>query len=412
MTDTTLHPDWLSWPETQKLAAAFTEKPDMLRFVGGAVRDALLGLPGKDVDLATICPPDKTMELLKDAGIKAIPTGIDHGTVTAVIGSRHFEITTLRKDTACDGRHAMVQYTDNWMEDAQRRDFTMNAMYLTYQGVLHDYFGGEADAKAGIVRFIGDAKERISEDRLRILRFFRFYARYGKTDPDAQALAACSDAASQISELSGERIQKEMLALMDAPQAVQTIRLMHQHGVLEYTLGFKLHDVDGFERLARVQALAALPLPAHVKFCLFVRSADAHQSDAQDALIADLRLSNVMADDLVAIGEYAADITPVLDEAAQKRFIRMLGKPVFSYSVMLNWAISADEISVNHPYYEMLRLVAVWKVPEFPVSGSDLIDAGKEPGKELGALLRKLETAWEASNYALSKEELLQKAAQ
>ena len=175
---------WLHWPQTKRLVAAFAPYPQTLRFVGGAVRDSLLGREVKDVDAATTLLPEAVMALLEKAKIAAIPTGIDHGTVTAVIDGKHFEITTLRKDLACDGRHADVAFTDNWRDDAQRRDFTMNAMYLSPEGELFDYFDGETDARAGKVRFIGDAGARIAEDYLRILRFFRFFAHYGVGAPD------------------------------------------------------------------------------------------------------------------------------------------------------------------------------------------------------------------------------------
>src|SRR5579872_7361897 len=210
----TLSPPWLKWPETQALIKAFADAKAPIRFVGGCVRDALLGRAVQDVDVATPLRPEATMALLQKAGIKAIPTGIDHGTATAVIHGKHFEITTLRKDVSTDGRHATVAYTDDWKEDAARRDFTINALYLSPDGELFDYFNGARDAKEGHVRFIGNAGERIREDYLRILRFFRFYAWYGKTEPDKEALTACTEAANNIGTLSGERVQQEMLKLL------------------------------------------------------------------------------------------------------------------------------------------------------------------------------------------------------
>jgi poly(A) polymerase len=189
---------WRHWPETQKLVTAFSSYPHAVRFVGGAVRDTLLDRLVQDIDVATTLLPEATMSVLQQAGIHVVPTGIQHGTVTAVIDGRHFEITTLRKDVACDGRHAEVAFTDNWQEDASRRDFTMNAMYMSTEGELFDYFSGQEDAKAGRVRFIGDANTRISEDYLRILRFFRFYAHYGREAPNYEALVACAANVSHL----------------------------------------------------------------------------------------------------------------------------------------------------------------------------------------------------------------------
>ena len=202
-----MSPAWLEWPETQSLVRAFAAKNTELRFVGGAVRDALAGRATSDVDVATPALPEAVMELLAAANIQAIPTGIKHGTVTAVLDKKHFEITTLRKDVSTDGRHAEVAYTDDWKADAARRDFTMNALYLSPAGELFDYFEGEKDAMAGRVRFIGGADARIKEDYLRILRFFRFYAWMGKGEADADALAACAANAPKIATLSGERIR-------------------------------------------------------------------------------------------------------------------------------------------------------------------------------------------------------------
>jgi poly(A) polymerase len=393
-----LSPPWLEWPETKQLIAAL---PD-IRFVGGAVRDALLGKPVQDVDAALARLPEATLTALKKADIKAIPTGIEHGTVTAVIGKKHFEITTLRKDISTDGRHAKVAYTDDWQQDAARRDFTINALYLSPQGELFDYFGGAQDARRGHVRFIGEAKERIAEDYLRILRFFRFYAWYGKTEPDGQALMACAAAASDMKTLSGERVQQEMLKLLAAPNCHLTIDLMHEHGLLPHLFGFAIRDTG---MLARFDALPTAP--PFLKLMGFILISDIPADAALDKICERLRLSNTMSDSLRQAFLHYDEINADLPEAAQKKLLRRLGAENFCHAVLVQWARGSDLIGKDHPYVSMLKLAETWQPPEFPVTGDDLIALGITPGKEMGSLLKRLEEKWEASHYTLTKEKLL-----
>ena len=206
-------------PVTRAVVKALTADGADVRFVGGCVRDALLGRESADIDIGTPDPPERVMGLLEGAGIetRTVPRGIAHGTVTAIAGGNRYEITTLRRDERTDGRHAEVAFTDDWEQDAARRDFTINAMSVTPDGVLHDYFGGQEDLEAGRVRFVGDPATRIAEDHLRLLRFFRFFAWYGKGEPDEEALDACRAEAHRIQTLSGERVQAEMLKMLKAP---------------------------------------------------------------------------------------------------------------------------------------------------------------------------------------------------
>ncbi|HWA45288.1 MAG TPA: CCA tRNA nucleotidyltransferase, partial [Hypericibacter adhaerens] len=227
---------WMIDARTQAVIAALRADGAELRFVGGCVRDAVLGRAIKDIDLATPDPPETVIALLKRAGLKAVPTGIEHGTVTAVVEKQPFEVTTLRRDVETDGRHAKVEFTDDWRADAARRDLTFNAMSLSPDGTLHDYFGGFDDLQAGRVRFVGDAATRIEEDVLRLLRFFRFYAHYGKPPPDAVALEACRRMAPRLPDLSGERIQAETLKLLAASDPAPVVALTQNDGVLEHWL--------------------------------------------------------------------------------------------------------------------------------------------------------------------------------
>ena len=239
-------------PETKAVIAALTAGGAEVRFVGGCVRDAAIGRAVTDVDIATHDLPETVIELLQAARLKVVPTGLKHGTVTAVVKGQHFEITTLRRDVETFGRHARVEFTDDWAADAARRDFTMNAMFLGIDGTLYDPFGGLADLRAGRVRFVGDARQRIKEDVLRLLRFFRFHARYGRGAPDAEGLAACRALAPLLPTLSAERVRDETLKLLRAPAPADVLRLMAREDILARYLP----EAHKFERLA---ALTALP---------------------------------------------------------------------------------------------------------------------------------------------------------
>jgi poly(A) polymerase len=407
-----IEPAWLNWPQTQSLIEAFAVRGDALRFVGGAVRDALLDREVQDVDAATLLLPSDTMALLEKSGIRVIPTGVAHGTVTAVIGGKSFEITTLRKDITTDGRHAEVAYTDDWKVDASRRDFTMNALYLSPSGDLFDYFGGAEDARAGRVRFIGDANKRISEDFLRALRFFRFYAHYGIGEPDADALAACGVQASYIATLSGERVQHELSKLLQAPKSFATLQLMQQHHIYPYALGFSLQHCELFERLDAIVSMENLIVPTALRLAGFIVCAAINHEDAHTKMVTRLRLSNHVDRLIQQIVRHYPAITPTFLLADQKRLIRRIGGEDFMWAVMMGWANGTDSVERSHPYHAMLELAMQWLPPTFPMGGEDLIAQGFRQGKEMGEMLAKLEEHWEASNYSLSKDELLTLAKQ
>ena len=238
---------WMSATATRKLMAALGEA----RFVGGAIRNTLLGKPVADIDIATPLTPDKVGTLLAAAGIAFVPTGIEHGTVTAIVEGKPFEVTTLRRDVTTDGRHAVVAFTNDWSLDAQRRDFTMNALYAAADGEIFDFVGGIADLKAGRVRFVGDAPTRIREDYLRILRLFRFHAWYGKGEIDVEALRAAAVEKGGLAGLSGERIAKEMLRLLETENPAPVLRPMAASGILALVL-------PGEANIARLESLAKI----------------------------------------------------------------------------------------------------------------------------------------------------------
>ena len=394
-----LHPDWLSWPETKTLIAAFAEYPGSLRFVGGAVRDSLLGRDVLEVDGATTRYPGEVMSLAIRNGLRAIPTGLEHGTVTVVVEKRSFEITTLRKDIKTDGRHAEVTFTDSWQEDAQRRDFTMNALYLSPEGELFDYFGGETDARARVVRFIGEPEARIREDYLRILRLFRFYAHYGKEPLDAGALAACKQLASQLKNLPAERIWQELSKLLAASSSAPSLAAMYASGVLPYVLGF---EVTGTEALARLEALGAkmgIAIMADTKLAALLACAP---TEASASALADrLKCPNSTRKNMQQLQALQAVITPDMTQAAQKKLIRSYGSELAAQAIALVWARSEED------YAAMLSFARSWQVPEFPVTGSDLLACGMPPGKAVGETLARLEALWEESGYRLGRDELL-----
>lgn len=387
-----LTPAWLTTPEVVALHQAFEHAGHPMRFVGGCVRDAVMGRTGTDIDIATPASPDAVMALLAGAQIRALPTGIKHGTVTAVMEHRQFEITTLRQDAACDGRHAEVVFTDDWRADASRRDFTINAMYLDTQGVLYDYFGGLEDIAARRIRFIGDAQARIREDYLRILRFFRFYATHGAPPADAIALTACTAEAAGLEQLSGERIHTEMFKLLAAPDPVPSLRLMGQCGVLE-----KIQVAPPF--------YAALEQPTPPDALLRLMLLLGGNVSCAEQISTRWRFSGVERERLLK--GLAQPLPKTLTEKDAKVFLRREGSTYYR-----DWLYRARLAHTNFAegFDALLALPERWPPPIFPVSGHDLMALGMPAGEALGNTLKTLEAQWEASDYTLGKEALVEMA--
>lgn len=395
---------WLGWPQTKKLINAFAgENTGKIRFVGGAVRDSLLGIEVCEVDAATTLTPSETIQLLASHSIRAIPTGIAHGTITAAIDGKNFEITTLRKDTACDGRHAEVAFGTDWQEDAARRDFTINALYLSAEGEVFDYFNGIEDLKAGNVRFIGDAEKRVQEDYLRILRFFRFFARYGKLEADSEALAACQKFASRISGLSGERIQSEMLKLLSLPTPAATISLMNTYGILPQVFAFD------FKQISNISALDKLPF-ATCRLAFLLVHGKTPASQNLETINSRWKLSRKLEKELAIIIENIDEFRTNLTTAEQKKLIRKLGAAAFIQTASTKAAFEAVNQGAAEKYQQMLELAKNWQAPTLPVSGSDLLSIDIPAGTNMGNILKNLENYWEENDYQPSKEELLELA--
>ena len=365
-------PGWLSDPPLAAVLAALPES----RVAGGAVRDTLAGRPVADIDLATPRPPEQVMAALKAAGIRSVPTGLSHGTVTAVAGGRGFEITTLRRDVQTDGRHAVVAFTDDWREDAARRDFTLNAMSMTRDGAVFDYFGGVADLRAGIVRFVGDPATRIAEDYLRILRFFRFFSRYGSGPPDAAALAAIRAGLPGLSGLSAERVWSELRRILAAPDPRQAIALMGELGVLAAVLP-EGADPKRLDRLVDSGA----PADPLLRLAALLTGDPAQLAER-------LRLSNAERDRLLAL--HAAPLArPEDDDAALRRLLADTEPALLIDRTWLEFGRGPDWDALR------ARLAAIPR-PVFPLEGRHVVAAGVLAGPAVGALLRDLRGWWMA----------------
>jgi poly(A) polymerase len=373
------------------LAAVMAALPEA-RVVGGAVRDTLAGRTVAEIDLATPRMPDQVIEALQAAGIRAVPTGLDHGTVTAVADRRGFEITTLRRDVETDGRHAVVAFTDDWQADAARRDFTINAMSLTRTGEVFDYFGGIADLRTGVVRFVGDPATRIAEDYLRILRYFRFFARYGAGAADPCALAAIRAGVPGLSRLSVERVWNELARILSAPDPRAAVALMEEAGVLEAILP---EGADP-ERLAGLIAAGAPEDP-------LLRLAALLAGDPE-AMAARLRLSTVERDRLVALRAGPVP-QPGGDDAALRRLLADHARELL---IDRTWLTGGDA-----PEWAALRTrLAALPRPVFPLEGRDVLALGEPEGPRVGALLRAVRQWWLDGGCLADKEACRRELAQ
>ena len=389
--------DWMASPGVEAVLAALTADGAVVRFVGGCVRDAVIGRAiAGDIDLATADPPETVIALLEAAGLRALPTGIAHGTVTAVAEGQSLEITTLRRDVETDGRHAKVAFTEDWLVDAERRDFTMNALFCDADGALYDPTGGLEDARAGRVRFIGDAGSRIDEDALRILRFFRFHAHYGRTAADQAALDACRAKASQVSALSGERAGAEMLKLLAAPDPEPAVALMIESGVMEALLP-QITGSGNLAVLCRFDDGDALR-----RLALLLR----HGNGDAAAVSARLRLSNEQGDRLIAMTAPPFEISADLDIAAQRHALYRLGAALFTDLVYL-----ARAETENPNFSAMLETARLWQVPTLPVGGDDVMALGVESGPQVGRLLEAVEDWWIDGGFKAERETVLAKLA-
>jgi poly(A) polymerase len=385
---------WLREGPLARLLAALNSDGDEARAVGGAVRNVLLGEPVHEIDVATTAEPKTVISRVNSAGFKAVPTGIDHGTVTVVIEGRPFEVTTLREDVETFGRHATVRFGRDWKKDAERRDFTMNALSAGADGVVHDYVGGIPDLKIRRVRFIGDAATRIAEDYLRILRFFRFHAWYGRGFLDAGGLHACIAGRAGLDQLSRERVRMELMKLLVAPHATPVLATMSEAGILGRVLG-GVPLLASFENMAKVEAATGAPAdPVQRLGALGVWLPE----DAE-RLFQRLRLSNVEHERLISMGDAWWSIKPSNEKAARVLLYR-IGTQSFTDRVLVAWARS-HEGAADKNWKMLAELPQRWTAPVFPLKSADFISRGVEKGPGLGAALRAAEEAWIAADFPM-----------
>lgn len=378
---------WLNEPRLQRLFAVLSETGGEGRVAGGAVRNALLGVAIADIDMATTLTPQQVMLACRAAGFAVHPTGIDHGTVTVVVERQPFEVTSLRQDVATDGRHAQVAFTSDWMTDALRRDFTMNALYCDAHGKLYDYTNGYRDLLARRINFVGDAAARIREDYLRILRFFRFHARFGEGRPDERGLAACVALKAGIAGLSAERIRQELLKLLEAPGAVPTLMVMAESGILAEIIPF----TEQFAVLER--------LPRDGILRLAVLAAEPEQLKSR------LRLANEEAARIMSALNMP-DVAPDMAAHEQRVLLYARGAQAWEDGVDISWALSGA--AADDGGWRALRdLPERWITPRLPVTGQDLVGLGIPPGPLMGRTLRRLEQYWLDHDFAPTRRELL-----
>jgi poly(A) polymerase len=391
---------WLTEAPLRDLLAALDHAGEEARVVGGAVRNTLVGDPPGDIDIATTALPREVIRRVEAAGFKAVPTGIEHGTVTVVAAGRPFEITTLREDIETFGRHAKVAFGRDWKRDAERRDFTINALSASPTGTLYDYVGGLADLAVKRVRFIGDPARRIAEDYLRILRFFRFHAAFGEGMPDPQGLAACIAARAGLERLSRERVRMELFKLLVARHALGAIEVMTQSGLLDRVLG-GVPLLASFAKMIEIEAALSMPADSiHRLGALGVCVVE----DA-DRLRQRLRMANVEYERLASMADGWWRASPARGEQWARVLLYWLGREHYIERVLLAWARSLQS-AADTSWHALATLPERWPVPSFPLRAADFIGRGVPKGRKVGAALAAAEQAWVAAGFPLDSTAL------
>lgn len=371
----------------------------VLRFVGGAVRDALAGLKGFDLDLATDMSPDELVETCEENNIRTIPIGIKFGTVGVMINDKVLEVTSLRKDIETDGRHAKVEFTSDWKEDASRRDLTINAVYADEKGNVFDYYNGIEDLEKGIVRFIGSPGQRIQEDYLRILRFFRFYSIFGKGEIDDKALAACKEHQAGLQKISIERIRDEFFKIMLTPNVIKTVRIMIDNDILGYILPRAEH-FDCLENLINLVRREKLDESALRRlFILYLPDEKLAESFASR-----LKFSKKQKDLFVNWGKYNPELSNFSDSKKLSEMLYHLGREFCYHRFILKCAETGETPA---DFQKILHNIQTMPVAEFPLKGRDLIQSGIDDNRKIGQILKMLEHLWIESGFTMSREELL-----
>lgn len=398
--------EWLHDPALKTVLEALRCGGGEARIAGGAVRDGLLGRPVNDIDIATDQAPDSVIALAKSAGLSVHPTGLTHGTVTVVAGPhearKSYEVTTLRVDVETDGRRAKVEFTDDWATDAQRRDFTINALYCDEYGRVFDLVGGLEDLRSRTIKFVGSPSERIKEDHLRILRFFRFFAWFGAGQPDPDALAACTDAKANLKKLSRERIRQEVFKLLLAPAVVPTLKLMVETDVLASALSGSF-DLERLEKLCDLEHEHQLQADPVRRLRALIR--DQSAGKLQKSVV----LSNAETKRLEALAQLPM-LSPVFRHAEKQTLLYWHGRQAVIDKILLDWSAGTADVG-DLEHVALLSDAQGWQRPKMPVGGQDLQAAEIAEGKELGRLLQALEDWWVAGGFKADKADLMARLA-
>lgn len=407
--------DWLDSPDLQRLMAVLGADGETARIAGGAVRNTLLGQPVADVDLATTNLPAETVDRAEAAGFRTIPTGIEHGTITVIAGGKPYEVTTLRADIETDGRRAKVKFGRDWKADAERRDFTINALYADADGSVTDLVGGIADLEGRTLRFIGDPEARIREDFLRILRFFRFFAWYGAGRPEAEGLKACARLKDGLDQLSVERVWSELKKLLSAPDPSRAFLWMRQAGVLTKVLPeSEKWGIDAIHPLVKAEAdLGWKPDPL-----LRLQAMVPPDAGRMEAMAERLKFSKGERVRMRVWAEGRAPASDTTETQFAKELYRGDPKAIFDRLRLALAAARGRAMADNGSlieaggYARLLKFAETWKAPEFPLKGGDLVLAGADAGPGVGKLFRKLKEEWVESGFLLNRDALLKRAAE
>ncbi len=393
--------EWLKNKSTQTVFAAINQNGYEARAVGGAIRNTILGQKVKDIDIATNADPDTSMRLAQEAGLKVIPTGLQHGTITVVSENIPYEITTLRQDVETDGRRAKVSFTTDWKADASRRDFTMNALYVDASGNLYDPLNGYEDLKEKRVRFIGNPVDRIREDYLRILRYFRFKAEYGLDNLDQPSLHACVQEKDGLRQLSAERISAEITRLLVAPAALNVVQTMFSYGLLTDLLGTIANPATFANLLTLDKKLK------HKASCMLrLAVLSLYLREDGERITKRLRLSNEQKKELLHILGEPSRLTDTLAELDAKELLYKLKSDTYQNKILYHWSLSG-QTTENQSWKQLYNLPERWSAPTFPIKGRDLTEIGVNPGPEMGKLLKFLENIWIENDFSFSKNKLL-----
>lgn len=395
---------WLVAPETKAVIAALdAAKPGASRFVGGCVRNTLIGQPVDDIDIATQLLPEAVIDAAKKAGLAAVPTGIEHGTITVVCNHKPYEVTTLRRDVTTDGRRATVAFTEDWNEDAQRRDFRLNALYADANGVVHDLTGGGVeDAKAGRITFIGDAETRLREDYLRILRFFRFSAWYGKGPLDSRGLAACAALQEGMDQLSAERVWKELKKLCAAPRPASALQAMADAGILA-RVAPEASNVARALHVAAIDDEYLLEPDGLLRIAALISDDESARS-----LCRRLKASNDERARIVAAVGQTPRVVSYMSMRELRRALYLLGRQTFDDRARLAWA-EDDRARTGPQWRALLALSLGWERPHLELTGDEVAAAGVPAGPKIGAVMREVEAWWIDADFPDDKLSIVER---